>query len=149
MADINERALGWEDEISKEGGDFILLPEGDYDFTVESFERGRFEGSEKMPPCNKALLKIRIDTADGAAYINHSLLLHSKTEGLLSAFFESIGQKKKGEAVKMNWQIVPGSVGRCMVKIRSWNDKEGNTRQSNEIKKFYPKEQKKYSAGDF
>lgn len=149
MEVVNERELGWDDEISKEGSEFIILPEGDYDFTVESFERGRFEGSDKMPPCNKAILKVRIESSVGVAYINHSLLLHTKTEGLLSAFFESIGQKKKGEPVRMNWQMVPGATGKCQVKIRPWKDKNGEDRQSNEIKKFYPKEAKKYTAGAF
>lgn len=149
MEVVNERELSWDDEISKEGSEFIILPEGDYDFTVESFERGRFEGSDKMPPCNKAILKVRIESSVGVAYINHSLLLHTKTEGLLSAFFESIGQKKKGEPVRMNWQMVPGATGKCQVKIRPWKDKNGEDRQSNEIKKFYPKEAKKYTAGAF
>lgn len=34
-----ERELNWDDEIEKDGNEFVLLPEGDYDFTVESFER--------------------------------------------------------------------------------------------------------------
>ena len=43
-----ERELDWNDEIEKDS-DFTLLPEGDYDFTVESFERGRHPGSDKLP----------------------------------------------------------------------------------------------------
>ena len=92
-----ERELGWDDEIEKDSGEFILLPEGDYDFTVESFERSRHGGSEKLPACNKAILRLRIDTEEGSALINHNLFLHTKTEGMISAFFTSIGQKKKGE----------------------------------------------------
>lgn len=144
-----ERELGWDDEISKERGEFIVLPEGDYDFTIESFERGRFNGSEKMPACNRAILNIRINSPEGAVYINHSLLLHTRTEGLLSSFFESIGQKEKGKAVRMNWSAVTGATGRCKVEVHQWKDKEGNERQSNRINKFYPKESKKYAAGDF
>ncbi len=75
-----ERELGWDDEIEKDSGEFILLPEGDYDFTVESFERGRHGGSEKLPACNKAILRLRIDTGEGSALINHNLFLHTKTE---------------------------------------------------------------------
>ena len=92
-----ERELGWDDEIEKDGSDYVLLPEGDYDFTVESFERGRHNGSEKLPPCNKAMLKLRIDATEGTALINHNLFLHTKTEGMLSAFFTAIGQKKKAK----------------------------------------------------
>ena len=39
--EINERAFGWDDEIKNDGPDFVLLPEGDYLFTVTGFERAR------------------------------------------------------------------------------------------------------------
>ena len=34
--------IGWGDQIVADGGEFLLLDEGDYDFTVTAFERGRF-----------------------------------------------------------------------------------------------------------
>lgn len=143
-----ERELGWDDEIEKDS-DFTLLPEGDYDFTVESFERGRHPGSEKLPPCNKAMLKIRIDSEEGTAVISHNLFLHTKTEGMISAFFSSIGQKKKGEKVKMNWNAVIGATGRCKVIVRKWKGDDKEERQSNDIRKFYQKEEKQFKAGEF
>lgn len=148
MSDM-ERALDWDDSIEKDGGDFTLLPEGDYDFKVEKFERARHPGSTKLPPCNKAILTISIESAEGAATLIHNLFLHTKTEGMLSAFFSSIGQKKKGEKVNMNWPMVPGSTGRCKVGIRNWTNNEGKPMQSNEIKKFYAKEEKTFKAGEF
>ena len=35
------REMGWDEGFSKDfsDSDFIVLPEGDYDFTVEGFER--------------------------------------------------------------------------------------------------------------
>lgn len=144
-----DRELGWDDEIEKDGSDFVLLPEGDYDFVVESFERGRHNGSDKLPACNKAMMKLRIDTPDGTALINHNLFLHTKTEGMISAFFTSIGQKKKGEKIKMNWNAVIGAKGRCKVGIYEWTGTDGEKRQGNDIKKFYPFEEKKFEAGKF
>ena len=142
MADLmNERELGWDDEISKEGPEFVLLPVGDYDFEVVSFERARHNGSEKMPPCNKAILKIKIEIPEGVNIIQHNLLLHQRTEGFLSEFFTSIGQKKKGQPLKMNWNLVIGAKGKCKVGVRDWVSNSGDPMQSNEIKKFYePKE---------
>ena len=55
-----DRELDWNDTIEKDGDEFVLLPEGDYDFEVISFERGRHPGSEKLPPCNKATLSIKL-----------------------------------------------------------------------------------------
>lgn len=144
-----EREFQWDDTITKDAADFVLLPEGDYNFTVESFERGRHTGSDKLPACNKAILTIRIDAPEGTARITHNLFLHSKTEGLLSAFFSGIGQKKKGEPLKMNWAQVPGSTGKCKIGIHSYM-KDGEERKNNEIKRFYPKEEgPAYKAGEF
>lgn len=147
---MEERELQWEDTIEKDATDFVLLPEGDYNFTVESFERARHNGSEKLPACNKAVLKLRIDAPEGTTYINHNLFLHSKTEGLLSAFFTCIGQKKKGEALRMNWNMVPGSTGKAKVGVHKFKSDSGEERQSNEIKRFYPKEEgPAFKAGEF
>lgn len=147
---MEEREFSWDDTITKDASDYIMLPEGDYNFTVESFERGRHPGSEKLPPCNKAILTLRIEAAEGTARITHNLFLHSKTEGMLSAFFTCIGQKKKGEPLKMNWGAVPGSTGRCKVGIHTYTNKDGEERKSNDIKRFYPKEDgPAFKAGEF
>ena len=76
-----EKELGWDDVIEKES-DFTLLPAGDYDFTITGFERARHEGSEKLPPCNKAVVSIHIDAPEGSTTIQHNLFLHSKCEGM-------------------------------------------------------------------
>lgn len=137
------RELDWDDNIEKDS-DYVLLPEGDYEFVVESVERARHPGSDKIPPCNKAIVKLRIDSQYGTALIRHNLFLHTNTEGMLSAFFTAIGQKKKGEKLKMNWGSVPGSTGRVHVKPKQYNGNEYN-----DIKKFYPKEEKQFKAGEF
>ena len=147
---MEEKELQWDDTITKDASDFVLLPEGDYNFTVESFERGRHGGSEKPPPRNKAVLTLRIEAAEGTVRITHNLFLHSKTEGMLSAFFSCIGQKKKGEPLKMNWGMVPGSSGRCKIGIHSYQNKDGEDRKSNDVKRFYPKEEgPAFKAGEF
>lgn len=137
MSEIIERELGWDDEISRES-DFTIIPEGDYDFTVTGFERGRHDGSEKLPPCNMAIVSLAVALPDGSTMtLKHRLFLHSRCEGLLSAFFTGIGLKRKGEPLRMNWNAVPGAHGRCKITVRSWKGKNGEDMQSNDIKKFY------------
>lgn len=149
MAEYLDRELGWEDEIEKDS-EFMLLKEGDYNFSVETFERARYPGSDKLPPCPKAIVRIHIESPEGSTTINHNLFLHTKCEGMLSAFFEAIGQKKKGERINMNWNQVPGSTGRCKVTIRNYKNKDGEDRQSNQISRFYPKEDKPaFQPGSF
>lgn len=146
MAENVGREFGWDDQIENDGPEFITLPEGDYDFEVVDFERGRHGGSEKLPPCNKATVHIRITTPEGMTTIKHNLFLHSITEGMLCAFFTAIGQRKKGDRLTMNWSAVVGSRGRCKVGIRKHEGKEYN-----EVRRFLEPEEKaaSFQAGRF
>ena len=151
MADMNDgRPLGWDDSVEKDA-EFILLPEGDYDFMVNTFERGYHNGSDKMPPCNKATVHIQIvDPSSGQTVtIMHNLFLHSKTEWTLSAFFIALGLKKKGEKIAMPWNAIPGRRGRCQIKHQEHKGKTYNN-----IAKFYdpaehPTQSTGYTPGEF
>lgn len=139
MSQNVERELGWDDEIQKDSGEFIVLPAGDYNFTVTKFERGRFSGSDKMPACNQAKLELTVHSPElGDVVVFHNLFLHTKTEGLLSNFFASIGQKKKGEPTQMNWTLVVGSKGRLKLEINKFTGRDGDERTNNQVKTFYP-----------
>lgn len=141
MSEDIGRELGWEDQIENDGPDFVLLPEGDYDFEVIKFERGRHTGSEKLPACNKAVVHIKVKGSQGETTIQHQLFLHTKTEGLLCAFFTGIGQRKHGERLNMNWSKVPGSKGRCKIYVDKFiSNKDGKELSSNKISKFYEPE---------
>lgn len=86
MDDIRGKELGWDEEVEK-GEEFTLLEPGDYDFTIETFERGRYEGSDKVPPCNRALLKVRATNGKDSTVISESLLLYDKMQWRLAEFF--------------------------------------------------------------
>ena len=153
MADTTKmtemRELGCDDEISREGGEFLLLPEGDYNFVVESYERARHPGSDKLPACNKAILHLRVTAPEGEIHLEHNLFLHQRTEGFLSEFFTSIGLKKPGEPLRMNWNQVPGCTGRLKLGVHTWRTKDGEERKSNQVKKFYPKAASNFTPGKF
>lgn len=148
MSQEIERELSWDDEIEDSGGNFVLLPEGDYNFKVEKFERGRHNGSANLPACNKAILTLKVDGGEhGEATIFHRLFLHSKTEGFLSNFFEAIGQKKEGERIRMNWNAVPGAKGRCKIEINKYEANNGEERENNQVKTFLPYDEYLKHAG--
>lgn len=141
------RELGWEDEIQNDSS-FIELPEGDYDFTIDHYDRSRFDGSEKIPPCNMALVFFSIQAPDGStAIIRERYILHSKLEWKLSELFCSVGLKKKGEKLRMNWNSLVGATGRAHVTLDP--DRNDPTKKFNHIDKLYPKEAKKFEAGKF
>ena len=142
MADMNtttDRALGWDDEFTNISQDFVLLPEGEYYFEVTGMERARFEGSAKLPPCSMAKLTLKIfGGALGDTTVTHRLYLHTKTQGLLGAFFESIGQCKKGDTFRPRWNEVVGSKVRCKLGVHDYVKKSGDPGQSNGVNRFLP-----------
>ena len=129
--------IGWDSQIEHES-EFQLLPEGDYNFKVVKFDRGRHNGSENLPPCNKAILTIELSNGPYKSTITHNLFLHSKTEGILCEFFTSIGHRKHGEAFVPKWTQLVGATGTCKVVIDQWQGRDG-MRESNKIKRFYEK----------
>lgn len=131
MAEFIDRELDWGDSIENDSPEYILLPEGEYDFVVDHFDRERHNGSEKLPPCWKAVIYLRIETPQGVATVRHNLFLHTRTEGMVCAFFTAIGQRQHGQRITMNWNAVPGSRGRAKIGVREYNGK-----QYNEVKRF-------------
>ena len=128
--------MDWNDTIEDDGQEFVVLPEGDYTFTVTNFERGRYPGSAKIPACNKASLTIAIDNDKGNATARFDLILYRSLEWKIASFFRSIGQKKHGEKIVMNWNAVVGSRGKAHFKPREYT-KDGQTRQANDVERFY------------
>lgn len=128
-----DRVFDWTDIIENDSS-FTLLPEGNYPFTVVKFERGEHAGSQKMPPCKKAVLTIEIDGgALGTTTITENLFLHSRAEWKLCQFFTAIGQRKRGEQLRMNWQQVPGAKGWAKVVVNKYDDRNGVARENNRV----------------
>lgn len=142
------KALDWSSEITKDD-EYELLPEGVYDFEVKTFERGRFDGSDKMPPCPMAGLTLSLkDPISGkTGTVKENLFLASKSEWRLSQFFTSIGLKKKGEPLRMDWTKVAGARGRLELEVNKYMNKDGNQRENNRVKRFLPAEKKVWSPG--
>lgn len=129
--------FGWEDEIENEGSDFVLLPEGDYEFCIKKIERARYAGSAKVRECNQAKITVTIFGAEDSVDIQENIFLLSSFEWKLSQFFLSIGLKKHGEKLRMNWTAAVGKRGKCHVYVDTYQKKDGSEGKSNKIKKFY------------
>jgi hypothetical protein len=134
-----DRAYDWDDEIENDGAEFTVLPKGRYPFVVVDMDRERHSGSEKLPPCNKAVVHFKFDGGTlGSTTIKENLFLHSKTEGILCAFFASIGQRQHGDKMKMDWGKVVGQTGEADLGIRDYTTDAGEPRQINQVKKYHP-----------
>lgn len=135
------KALDFDSEIEYDGPDYILLKPGNYDFVVASIDRKQYNGGSKIPPCPQAVIHIEITDPETGAKVpcQSNLFLASNQMWSLSTFFESIGLKKKGEKLKMDWSKVVGRTGTVEIDNREYN---GNT--YNNVKKYVaPKEEEK------
>lgn len=133
-----DQMFDWNDIINgNDASAFTLLPEGRYPFTVVGFERGEHAGSDKIPPCKKAVLTIELDGgALGTTQITENLFLHSRQKWKLSQFFVSIGYLKKDEEKPMNWQAVPGAKGWAEVVVNKYKNRNGEDRQNNRVNRY-------------
>lgn len=136
------REFSWDDEIQEEQ-EFIVLPPGTYNFTIFNFERGRHEPkpSGKLPACPMANIQFQVLHEGKDVRIFDRLYLYSTMEGMISAFFKSIGLKKKGEKISMDWSKVPGSTGRFKLAVDTYNGNEKNV-----VKSYLPKDESKEAA---
>lgn len=133
----NDGCMDWGDTIEQDN-QFVILPEGDYTFTVTKFERARHAGSEKIPPCNKALLTLEVKTPEGTATVLTDLLLYRTMEWKISSFFRAIGQKKQGEGLVMDWSRVIGARGRAHIAPATYVGKQdGREHEKNEVVRYY------------
>ena len=139
--------MDWGDTIESDGQEFVILEEGDYNFTVTNFERGRFPGSAKIPACNKAALTLQVQTADSKlATIKFDLILYRSLEWRISSFFRCIGQKKQDERLAMDWNKAVGERGHARFKPRTYTNRDGEERQVNDVDKFYDWDEKYFPA---
>jgi len=131
MASTKGYAIGWDDEIIDPGEpEFVLLTPGIYDFTVTGFERGHFDGSEKMDACSMAKLTLRCSNGVQETTVFTNLFLSSAVAFKLSKFAKSIGDmpagSTTGQKFHVDWNNIIGKRGKCRIKTRVYNGKDYN-----------------------
>lgn len=119
--------------------DFTTLEPGDYHYKVLGYEQEYFNGSEKLPPCNKIVVTVEIpfkgESGMETKTVKNNFYLCNK-KGILMGlrrFFESTGvMPEKGKA-KMDWDATKGKTGVCSVITNIGN----NGNEFNNIDGFY------------
>lgn len=131
MASTKGYAIGWDDEIIDPGEpEFVLLTPGVYDFTITGFERGHFDGSEKMDACSMAKLTLRCSNGIQETTVFTNLFLSSAVAFKLSKFAKSIGDmpagSTSGQKFHVDWNNIIGKSGKCKIKTRVYNGRGYN-----------------------
>lgn len=138
MYENNNEVYDWDGEIfGDNSSDYIILPEGDYKFTVQKTERGNFNGSDKMPACHKITLTFAIHAPEGDVTINDQFFLCSIQKKKIASLHMSVGLLKRDETARMNWGAMSGLTGYCHVKPRNYKKKDGSDGVANDISFYY------------
>lgn len=144
-------AFGWDDEVETVDSSFTVLPEGEYEFVVKDFERGRTKGGGKLKPCDQAIYTLHMLNPGGlSADINHYLPLDDSLLWKITQFFKGIGliaqDTPEGTKVRYPWENAVGCRGRAEVGIRKWTGDDGKERKSNDIARIMPSAQQDYGS---
>jgi hypothetical protein len=132
-------ALGWDDEaVAVAQQEFPILPEGDYDFTVKSFERGQYEPgpNSKLPAAPKAIIHLHVKNAAGQeGDVIENIILTKKMQWKRDAFFIAIGQAVEGQSYRPNWNAIVGATGAVEIEINKYTS-NGKERENNRVAKY-------------
>lgn len=145
--------LGWDDEV-EEGSPFVLLPEGNYPFTITGLEKGIYEKpanrESKIPAnCPKATVTFEFTTPTGEkSTLTENFFLYKKMQWRINQFFTSIGAPKSPEGkVRMNWGTVLGAKGAASLFVNDYTDRNNKPAQNNKIKDFLEPTQQTAAPG--
>lgn len=135
MNDELNREYDWNDEVENRSG-FVDIPEGEYDFIVDHYERAKVGGEGKYAGQNMAIVYCNVQNGSEEAQLRTNLILNKRFDWKLSQFFICIGlmQDEEGARLKMNWNQVGGRRGRCKIEHKP-NQKDA-TKTHPEITEF-------------
>lgn len=139
-----DKEYDWDTEIGEEANvnPFVILPDGEYPFTVTALERGYYEGNPEKgkKPCLKAMLMIEVDGGEhGTAYVKENIFVKPENAWKIKQFFVSIGLvREDAERFIPQWNSIVGCVGRCRTRKHQFKAKNGDMVDTNDIKKFLP-----------
>ena len=135
--------------LSDYDSNYVLLPAGDYDFTVVNLKESRHQDrGGKVGNCKQINPVFRVtnpETGQPVDIENYNLYMWNSKGciSMIAQYFDSIGLHKKGAQLVFDWRKERhiGQTGRFAIRHESYKNKDGQDRTSAKISKFYPKEE--------
>ena len=146
-ATTGTKEMTWDD-VLENTSPYVLLPEGDYCFTVTDLERGHFPGSAKIGACAQATLTLEVTTKNGIAKCKVFLYSHPRCKQRIEYFFRCIGQLKYGQEAHIDWSKVVGAHGYAHFRPNTYTNKEGITHTYNSVVYYYSYDEKYFTKED-
>ena len=115
MAYENDAYEGFDAVIGEEAdeGGFVILPDGEYPFTVTKMDKERFSGSENISPCWLAIVTLQVDGGElGRANVFHRLYMVKKQAWKVKQLFVGVGLvDKDAKSFAPPWNQLIGASG--------------------------------------
>lgn len=126
------QALSWDGGSYTPKDSFVTIEPGIYQYTISKLEKGRHEGSPKLPPCPKASLTLDIVYKGDTVSVIDNIFMIKKNMGYIGRLFESAGFPVDANGnVQVDWNTIVGRSGYCEIKNRQY---QGNT--YNDVKRY-------------
>jgi hypothetical protein len=130
----DDDVIDFDSTIENDGEGFTILPNGDeVEYEIKEIEKGR--NADGTKPMVKIKLVATSTKGLGRTSITDSITMSRKSEWKLCEFFTSMGMRKHGEKLQLNWDLV-GAKGRATVSVDEWVGRDGEKRKSNKIKHY-------------
>jgi len=130
----------WDDTLEDNGeGDytFILLPPGIYGAECVEVTRGFSTASN----CNQAGVVWKVVSTKGRTKLTDYLNLSENVKWKILQLFRSVGMRKHGEAIRLNFPALPGKTGWLKIGHRTYLDKNNVEKTTNQIEGYIPPEE--------
>lgn len=127
--------LDWDTTTFAAGNDFVLLPEGDYGFTILKTERERCQdGAPKLT------LTLDVDGGElGHVQLKDGIKWVGSMQWKIASVLEAVGAERDGEGnVTGSVEACVGMMGAAHVGVRKWIGKDGKERESNQVERYIP-----------
>jgi len=124
------------DETADEAPKRPMMPKGEYSYTITHYKCGWYDGSSKLPACNKATVFFRFEYNGDNIELEKMFFITPKMKYWVAKLWTSCGLRKRGEKINTNWDDLAGCTGRCFVMVDSYKKKDGTDGQSNKIEDF-------------
>lgn len=128
------------------GGNYILLPEGDYDFTIVDLRESRHQDvGGKVGNCKQVNPVFRVkdpESGESVDISNYNLFMWNSRGclSMIAQYYDSIGLHKKGDPIHFDWKKDHhiGKTGKLQIKHETYKKKDGSEGTSMKISRLYP-----------
>ena len=145
MTNIDNSVMDWNDVIEDDGQEYVLLLKRIITSLLLILKKEDSLVVQKFLLQIKKQNQFKFFSEMGVASMKFDLILSKALTWKLSAFFRSIGQKKRGEKITMDWNKVLGAKGRAHIKQKVYTNQSDEEKNINDLDYFIDYDEKSFS----